>query len=236
MTALADAFAEYVDKHQHPGQRPRLFLGARGYWHPPLDDTCTLCDGARWTSNSGSHLHSVEHIALKHGVDIRDLKVLIVTCTLPPYSAVPIPELEPVPDVPSTDVAWKALSLVLDDQGERVLASRGEDFLWRPHEVTQAYCAKMGLSEGACMGETCSCGLYFFWQVAEAIAYSTGRAVIVRAQIGGTIVECVDGCRAEYAVITGVLLYHNESFVRIASELYGVPVIDLNDKETLWTI
>jgi len=242
MKALDSAFAEYVAKRLQP---PNLHLDARGYWHPPIDDTCAECAGAQWTSNSGSHLRSLRHIALKHGANLRDLGVLVIThfppCTIATLGAVLEPEPEPESNLPSVDVAWKAICLTVDSRGERILGSRDGDFCWHPHKVTRAYCAKRPRPgyAGACMGETCSCGLYFFWGVKDAAAYVSSRAVVVRAQIGGTIIECAVGCRAEYAVITGVLNYPNKHFAKVVSRLYGVPVLSPNDVlpagETLWT-
>lgn len=242
MTAFDDALEEYKAKHEYAGMSVGdVDLTSDGYWTPPPHDTCPTCNGARWTSNSGSHLKSVEHIAAKHGVSVRELRNHAQAWEM--MRPKPVRQsyqsndesIEPDPEPKltvcnTTTLGWKTLSLSLDDNGDRILSSQNDDFLWKPFEVSHAKCG----TNDACMKESCSCGFYFFWEPTPATEYDAKRQVVVRCRLGGVVLEHGLGCRAEYAVITGILYHNNEKFVALMSELYGVPVVDKEGEVFEW--
>lgn len=242
MSSLDDAFSEYVAKQQ--GQF-MLLLGGDGFYYAPIGDECSKCRDMHWTSPSANHLKSVEHIAEKFGVRVADLnraaqmwkiQQSLAVATQRLRSALPddLVDDEPVRVVPSTDIAWKALTLSLDNHGERVLSSYNDEYVWKPFEVAHAQCQGMG----ACMKETCMCGFYFYWEPTKAILHSATRQVVVRAQIGGIVLEHEDGCRAEYATLTGILFRNDDSkgsFAGIAASIYNLPMIDTTGDDHIWT-
>jgi hypothetical protein len=228
---LEDAIAEYSDKHGYPRVKPYMYLRYDGYYESPSGDECPQCKGRYWSSNSGSHLKSVEHIAAKHGIRVAELRHYAKIFDFAHRTAhtsrlLDEPEPEPVEKFPhpleGTLFAWKALSFSVDEKGERVLVSSSGSMVWRPFEVATAQCSH----NDACMEESCSCGLYFFWGVSPAMQYHVDRSVTVLAEIGGRVIECEEGCRAEHAVIKAILDYGNKFYVKIASEIYGVPIIN----------
>lgn len=241
MSSLDDAFSEYVAKQQ--GQF-MLLLGSDGFYYAPLGDECSKCRGAQWISPSANHLKTVEHIAEKFGVRVADLRRAaqmwkiqqsLISAQKSLYTATADFEPEkPLRDVVSTDIVWKALTLSLNDRGERVLTSYNEEFIWEPFKVAHALCR--GIS--ACMKETCMCGFYFYWSPEDAVKHSVTRQVIVRAQIGGIVIEHEDGCRAEYATITGILFREDDdrsSLAGLAASIHNVPMIDSTGDDHIWT-
>ena len=242
MSSLDDAFSEYVAKQQH---QYMLLLGGDGLYYAPVGDECSKCHGIKWSSPSANHLKSVEHIAEKFGVRVADLRraaqmwkvqQTLINAQQGLRTSLPddIADDEPARDVPSTDIGWKALTLSLDDRGERILSSYNDEYVWRPFEVAHAQCQGMG----ACMRDACSCGLYFYWEPQKAMLYSTTRQVVVRAQIGGIVLEHEDGCRAEYATLTGILFRNDDSkgsFAGIAASIYNLPMIDSTGDDHIWT-
>lgn len=247
-TPLEDAFEEYKQKHQYPNQSVSMAHYRDGFYGPHIGEACSKCAGMRWPNDSGTHLKSVEHIADFHGVPVSQLRRLVTQWTLEKMlanasatsaaktpsassssvdSKYPLPE--PVIELPDTLMGWKMLALALDDNGHRILISPTQFFQWKPGEVNVAN----GHGGKACMKEDCSCGFYFYWSVKNARDYSSSLPIVALAELGGVIVEHEHGCRAEYAVIRGILRHQNDDRIKFAAEIMNVPIVD-EDGEPIW--
>jgi hypothetical protein len=248
MAAIDDALKEYQDKHEWRGKEVPMRLRRDGLYEPPSGDTCPLCVGMTWPGSGGAHLKSIEHIAYKHVVAVAELRALANQWTMrqriSPTPAifnraaseemvdVPVVRKESSIVVPETIVGWKALSLDIDHEGYRRLMSPSNPFTWTPYEVMRSRCKDKNL-EGMCDDPDCSCGFYYYWTARDATTYSAKNLIVVKAELGGIVVEHDIGCRAEYATITGILLHDSDVRVRFATDEYGVPVVD-STGEPLW--
>lgn len=149
----------------------------------------------------------------------------------------PVPDfIKPIDDDETKTVfGWKACSFSIDERGDRILCSYNGVYAWKPFETAHAKCESWrprtdqdipGDERWACMEWDCGCGFYFFWQPVPATEYNVDRSVVVCAELGGTVLEAHLGCRSEYATIRGILNQGNPYYVNLASQIYGVPIIN----------
>jgi hypothetical protein len=250
MAAIDDALAEYKDKHEYRGKEVPMRLRRDGLYEPFMGDTCPICIGMTWPGSGGAHLKSIEHIAYKHGVPVSELRALANQWTVQqrvsPLSTsatfnkaafeiiidAPVVRKESSIVVPETIIGWKALSLEIDHEGYRRLVSPSNPFVWTPYEVMRSRCDHKKM-DGICDDMDCSCGFYYYWTAHDATTYSAKNLIVVKAELGGIVVEHGLGCRAEYATITGILRHDSDTRVRFAADEYGVPVVDTNG-DPLW--
>lgn len=162
-----------------------------------------------------------------------------------------------VPDGFEPLVGWRGWSVDRDENGMLILAGAHQREPWPPGTVTAAVCtvarpmvetilhnipeadfakvkAKMDefVSEWAETwadphdppNESCRCGLYARFD-RETIR---DGAVWGQVQMWGKIVKHADGMRAQYARISGLLLYgrEDEQTVRQLADRYAVPLLD----------
>jgi hypothetical protein len=197
-------------------------LGRDGYYHPIEDLECPLCENARWISSYGSHMRSNEHIVAKFRVSRRRLQKAQEYLTILSHGQGLTP-----------DVAYKRLSFGEGDLSGLLVSPHKSDEPWQPGKVYEATCVSSDMTQAAHTppGEDCTCGIYAFWDPVQAFEYPGGD-VTVRLKIGGLIEDCEEGCRAQYAVITGlVYLEHARDSLVVdtasieLSARYGVPAI-----------
>ena len=147
-----------------------------GFFAPPADDTCPLCEGAQWSCSTGAHLKTIEHVALKNELEP---KILIKAIHIISFNA--------------SEIAWKQL-LYTPSSYLRSGWDNGE-LVWLPSETTEAYC-HYGCENGP--EESCSCGIYGLWSPFAAHEYyATKSHVTVQMQVGGVVIEGSKGCRAQ---------------------------------------
>lgn len=197
MKDIKQAALEYLQRDQRVYQ---LVERDDGFFEPPANDRCPLCSNARWSSSSGAHLKSVEHTALKYGLKPKDILAMV----------------EQIHASRASDIGWKQLTYA----DNSYLRSSG-NFVWLPGEVTTAECDD---PECDVPGNNCSCGLYFFWSPIDAINYMYG-GVTVKCKLGGKIIEATKGCKANSAVIIGIVASEDAERDAWIAEQYNVPVI-----------
>lgn len=188
---LRKAALDYLARKEGDLNEELLQLTSDGLWVPRHTDRCPDCMTARWSSRSANHLKSIEHVAKLYHVKPRDLERAAVA-------------LQGVATGP--DCAWKQLEWSPDQQR---LYSPYDNYIWNPSVINYAEC--IAGHEGVPLLE-CSCGFYFYWTPKRAMTHfgthitvSGIYVVTVRANVGGNMIEASLGCRAEAAVITGVL-------------------------------
>jgi hypothetical protein len=195
--SLQKAAAEWIRKR---GTRPRVEETYDGYWAAPHDDQCPKCQYAKWSCNTGAHLKSEQHVAAKYDVGILALRRAVEELRIARGS---------------TTTVYKAL----DVNSEGVLVSPNNlkddgSSDWLPHAVTFASCSNAhDVPDG-----DCGCGLYAYWDIEDAETH--GGQIVARLRIGGKIIECEHGVRAEAATITGIYAFHNPDLAAEVAERY----------------
>lgn len=203
-----EAVEEYRRKNRRHGSATLTELGSDGFYRPPAGDTCPLCEDIAWSCGTGAHLKTIQHVAAKYDLSIRELKSAIAAY---------------VPEERGTTV-YKALRVTAD--GHHVDSPTSSGYIWS-NDVHEAYCESCDESPG----DTCLCGFYVWWHIQDAAAYChRSRDIIVKMDIGGLIEECTDGARAQYAAIQAVLDYPQDNdepeWPARAAEILQVPLID----------
>ena len=120
------------------------------------------------------------------------------------------------PSRPHEPIGWKALTHERDH-----LVSLHNGMPWLPNETVFAKC---DLCEEV-PGEFHTCGLYFFWDIQSVVQYGN-QYIYVQCEIGGKVIEHEYGCRAEAAVIRGIL--HNDCYSYVTQQmarLFDVPLL-----------
>lgn len=201
---LKDAALEYLRKRNI---LLRLEPSGDGFYRAPEDDWCPACRQAAWSVNTGAHLKTLNHIAAKHEVDVRELRPVIAALREQRRK--------------SSDYAFKKLEW--NDRLE-LLQSPTSDFDWVPEAVALAECARCAQVPG----DGCGCGFWCFWELYDALEYDRHdvNGVVVKLKIGGEIIEGTQGCRAEAAVIVGIWSGDHPDIAKQAAEKYFVPLFD----------
>lgn len=174
-----------------------------GYWQPRPEDACEMCINAKWIGQAAPHMKTPAHVTRKLGISLKQFKVVQI-------------HLEEL--MSQSSIRFKCLTL--NDEGVLVSPSHqlsDGSSIWPPQAVVTATCTK--LHQVPTM--SCSCGLYVFNRIAQAIEYGQygpNKSVTVALEVGGKCIDYTEGGRVECALIVGV--YQNEEL----AEKYGVPV------------
>jgi hypothetical protein len=202
--SMKEAISEY-----HRKQTSRIALVERddGLFSPPEDDRCPLCLNAAWSCRTGAHLKTEEHIALKFGIEPKDLIAVLHNMKFT-----------------ASDFGWKSVRYV-----ENSYLRSANDYIWLPNQVNYAKCDQ-GCQESEIPGDECSCGFYFHWSPFQAHENGYGE-VLIKCKIGGNVIEASEGCRAQAAVIVGIYHNNHEAREKELAELYNVPLIDMLEGE-----
>jgi len=218
MSVLDDGVHEYYLKKAN-GWGPLLKLGSDGFYRPSYSDRCRKCEDAKWVCPTGAHVKSMEHIALKLNLRMKDFERAILRAEFVGNHE------EPEATVESSDVAYKCLHF---DTDAYVLRSPTQDeYVWQPGGIMMSKCSQQC---GDDIEADCGCGIYCFWTYYPADMYSFyDKAVVARLQLGGTVVEYTEGARAQYATITAIMYEAGVSegkmdFLRTVALAYGVRV------------
>jgi len=211
--SLKKAVREYNRKRSNRSARVRLEEYSDGTYGPPEGDRCPLCENARWVVSTGAHLKSARHIAMKYGVS--------------EYALIKAAEayVEEHGEV-DTQFAWKNVTFI----GGKLRSQRGCE--WTYDEVVEAECDCNEHTGDEIPGEACGCGLYCLWNPYDAENYDTSDyQIVVKLELGGNVIECEQGARAQYAVVLGISKTYNVAMAKAASEATGIPLIDYDEED-----